>query len=172
MYRFVVGKVCTAKDLSSRDVYLSVAERLGQWHGVLPVGGAQLPAQDSLIDPIDPAPMTENSLWGILQKWTGALPSDTPARAARKRGLVDELNFLTEESGLKGRDGGVGLVFGHCDLLNGNIIILPEGKKECVDRPTEEQGSNAGIDSRRKVHFIDYEYVFHNLMGDLLSSWG
>ena len=135
---------------------------------MLPVGGAQLPAQDSLIDPIDPAPTTENNLWGILEKWTGALPSDTPAQAARKRELVDELRFLTEESGLKGRDGGVGLIFGHCDLLNGNIIILPEGRTECVDKPTEVQSLDAGIASRRKVHFIDYEYVFHNSMGYLV----
>lgn len=172
MYRFVAGRVCTAKDLSSRDVYLPVAERLGEWHGVLPVGGTQPPAQDSLIDPINLTPATENNLWGILQKWTEALPSDTPAQAARKLELVDELRFLTEESGLKGRDGGVGLIFGHCDLLNGNIIILPEGRKECVDKPTKEKGLDAGIDSGRKVHFIDYEYVFHNSMGGLSSLLG
>lgn len=114
---------------------------------------------ESYNDPLGPAvPVTENNLWGILDRWTGALPSDTPNRAARKQDLLIELRFLKERSGLKGKDGGVGVVFGHCDLLNGNVIILPEGMKEGEDELMEEMGIGAAAMSK-KVHFIDYECV-------------
>jgi len=90
-----------------------------------------------------------------MQRWVGALPSGTPAQASRKQELLGELRFLSEESGLKGMDGGVGPIFGHCDLLNGNVIILPKGKKEGrEDGLIEENGIGA-----ESVQFIDYEYV-------------
>lgn len=59
---------------------------------------------------------------------------------ARKAELQRELESLQKL--LKGVDGGVGLVTGHCDLLSGNVIILPG---------EEERGGE------REVHFIDYE---------------
>lgn len=89
-----------------------------------------------------------------MQRWVGALPSSTPAQASRKQELLSELRFLREESGLKGMDGGVGLIFGHCDLLNGNVIILPEGEDKLVEE--RRIGAVAGS---KNVHFIDYEYV-------------
>lgn len=158
LYRYVAGNVCTVKDLSERPIYLAVANRLGEWHGVLPVDRAHQSRDDSLLDTLAaPIPITENNLWGVMQKWVGALPSGTPVKAARKEELLGELRFLSEESGLKGMDGGVGLIFGHCDLLNGNVIILPEGKKEGEDELIEEMRIGAGAESKR-VHFIDYEY--------------
>ena len=145
LYRYVAGRVCKVQDLSVRDVSLAIAARLGQWHGVLPV--------DRPIDRPDPSPFlppgpaeSENSLWGVLDKWTNALPSGTPTQAARKQELLGELRFLAEKSGLKGLDGGEGLIFGHCDLLNGNVIVLPQ--------PT---GAAAAASAETKVHFIDYE---------------
>ena len=163
LYRYVAGSVCSVKDLSSRGIYNAVANRLGQWHGVLPVNTTQPPAQESLTDPLAaPIPPTENTLWGVMDRWTGALPSETPAQAARKQELLEELRYLKEESGLKGMDGGVGFIFGHCDLLNGNVIILPAGNKECEDQLMEETGVGGAVGDgdtcTSKVHFIDYEY--------------
>lgn len=163
LYRYVAGSVCNVEDLSHREIYNAVANRLGEWHGVLPVNITQDPAQDqSLTDPLAALiPPTENTLWGVMDRWTGALPSGTPAQAARKQELLEELRYLKEESGLKGMDGGVGLIFGHCDLLNGNVIILPEGKKEGEDELMEETGMAKATEnpSIKKVHFIDYEYA-------------
>ncbi|KAF8429720.1 kinase-like domain-containing protein [Tirmania nivea] len=157
LYRFVAGNVCTVKDLSERPIYLAIANRLGEWHGVLPVYRAHQPPDDSILDPHTATiPITENNLWGVMQKWVGALPSGTPAQAARKQELLGELRFLSEESGLKGMDGGVGLVFGHCDLLNGNVIILPEEKKEGDDEL--EEIKTRTLAGSKSVHFIDYEY--------------
>ena len=52
LHRYVAGSVCSVKDFSSRGIYNAVANRLGQWHGVLPVNTTQPPAQESLTDPL------------------------------------------------------------------------------------------------------------------------
>jgi len=59
-------------------------------------------------------------------------------------------------------DGGVGFIFGHCDLLNGNVIILPERKKEGEGELVEEMRIGA-VAGSKSVHFIDYEYVLPTL---------
>lgn len=92
---------------------------------------------------------TPNTLWGVLQKWISALPTETDAEKMQRQELKTELEALqlSKEAGghgLAGQDGGVGLVMGHCDLLSGNVIILPNA---------------AGNNDERKVHFIDYEYA-------------
>ncbi|KAF8471199.1 ethanolamine kinase [Kalaharituber pfeilii] len=159
LYRYVAGKVCSVKDLSNPDIFLAIADRLGEWHGVLPVNTIQPPVQLSVTDPLALRHSSESSLWGVMQKWTDALPSNTHAEAARKQELLNELRFL-RESGLKGKDGGVGLVFGHCDLLNGNVIILPEGAQEGEDLLLQGTGLARSIGaSSKRVHFIDYEYA-------------
>ncbi|KAA8913522.1 kinase-like domain-containing protein [Sphaerosporella brunnea] len=141
LYRFVAGRVCSVDDLADPKTWTAVAKRLGEWHAVLPTSPAGRGPSPS--NPQQPA----NSLWGVLQKWISALPSSKDAQKAQKEGLQRELLSLEMERdaggyGLKGQDGGVGLVTGHCDLLNGNVIILPtqEGKE-------------------REVHLIDYEYA-------------
>lgn len=138
LYRFVAGRVCSVDDLAVPETWKAVAERLGEWHGVLPT----VPATTGTSTSEGPG---ANSLWGVLHKWVSALPSATDAQKALNEELRRELSAMenTREAGgngLKGLDGGVGLVTGHCDLLNGNVIILPgEGP--------------------RKVHLIDYEYA-------------
>lgn len=108
------------------ETWGAVARRLGEWHGVLPryhAGGKDVPDID---------------LWGVLRKWIAALPAESEETKTQKLELSRELETL--ETGLKGVDGGVGLVTGHCDLLNGNVIVLPGG-------------------GERAVHLIDYEYA-------------
>ena len=139
LYRFVVGRVCSVDDLAVPATWSAVARRLGEWHGVLPTYPADLACGSS---PVAPA----TDLWGVLHKWIQALPAASDAQKAQREELARELAVLeTAQSsggyGLKGQDGGWGLVTGHCDLLNGNVIILP------------------GISNReREVHLIDYEY--------------
>lgn len=88
----------------------------------------------------------------MLQKWISALPETSTTERDRKELLQAELEKLClGESeggyGIMGQDGGMGFIVGHCDLLSGNVIILPEA-----------QGVAAA--GTKKVHFIDYEYAF------------
>jgi len=162
LYRFVAGRVCSVDDLSVPETWKAVAERLGEWHGVLPTTpattGAATPdgsgtsvfwgvlrkwisALPSGTDAQTPDGSGTSDLWGVLRKWISALPSGTDAQKAQKEELRRELSAMENTRvaggyGLKGCDGGVGLVTGHCDLLNGNVIILPS-------------------DGARKVHLID-----------------
>ncbi|KAI5857978.1 kinase-like domain-containing protein [Tricharina praecox] len=138
LYRFVAGRVCSVDDLAVPETWKAVAERLGEWHGVLPTTSTTTDAST----PDDPE---ANNLWGVLHKWISALPSATDAQKTQKEELRRELAAMEKPRaaggyGFKGHDGGVGLVTGHCDLLNGNVIILPG-------------------DGPRKVHLIDYEYA-------------
>lgn len=93
------------------------------------------------------------TLWNVLQKWISALPETDCDERERKETLQTEFEKLmagVDEGGygIKGQDGGMGMIVGHCDLLNGNVIILPE-----------EDGVAPVPGATKKVHFIDYEYA-------------
>lgn len=138
LYRFVPGRVTSVDELAQPETWTAVAKRLGQWHGELP----RYPVAGK------PEEMPSTDLWGVMQKWIDALPSGNDAEKQQKIEVQKELEELklSKEAGgkgLKGMDGGVGLVTGHCDLLSGNVIVLPG---------QEERG-------QREVHFIDYEYA-------------
>ena len=135
LYRFVAGRVCSVDELSDPATYAAIARRLGEWHGVLP---RHQP---------DAAEQPDIDLWGVMNKWISALPSSTDAEKSKKYELQREVDTLQLEKskggyGLKGLDGGVGLITGHCDLLSGNVIILPGAEG-----------------AEKTVHFIDYEYA-------------
>lgn len=88
----------------------------------------------------------------MLQKWISALPEVNDTERDRKELLQNELEKLClGESeggyGIMGQDGGMGFIVGHCDLLSGNVIILPE------------TSGVVAANSTKKVHFIDYEYA-------------
>lgn len=149
LYRFVAGRVCSVDDLAMPATWSAVARRLGQWHGVLPAYPAGLACGSS---PTAPA----IDLWGVLHKWIQALPAASDAQKTQKEELTRELVVLeTAQSsgghGLKGQDGGWGLVTGHCDLLNGNVIILPGA--------AEAGKADSNTNKEREVHLIDYEYA-------------
>jgi ethanolamine kinase len=122
--------------------------------------------RDSMDDvaPGKPAP----NLWTVMQKWIWALPAATDAQRERQGQLQRELlglvKNLSQRPGL-GKNGVRAttplsldlavsvltmtqqLVFAHCDLLHGNIIIEPQPE------PTEDNPA------RLTVSFIDYEYA-------------
>jgi ethanolamine kinase len=82
-----------------------------------------------------------------MQKWILALPCGTEEQRVRQAQLQKELDRsfrqLDRTTGL----GQYGLVFGHCDLLSANIIILPPSTSR--PEPSREE----------TVSFIDYEYA-------------
>ncbi|KAK5114876.1 hypothetical protein LTR62_002034 [Meristemomyces frigidus] len=158
MYRFIQGDVCTPEDLRRPTIYRAVAKRLGQWHGSLPISA--ITSTPSLQDsPMDkhcggkdgkhsrPMPNT----WTVMQQWIDALPSSTEEDRARNAMLNRELAWVSEKLGdtpglIQGRD----YIFGHCDLLSGNVIVQrPSGTH------TESNGDTAEV----SVSFIDYEYA-------------
>ncbi|KAH0536415.1 hypothetical protein FGG08_006713 [Glutinoglossum americanum] len=170
LYRFIRGRVCSPSDLGEEKVWRGVARRLGEWHGVLPVVSvdeevvnentrqgllmqlsAQSPSETDLtnrqaISDISPCSVRPN-IWTVMQKWIFALPSSTSEENLRRATLQRELRRLVRELGNTKGLGSGGLVFGHCDLLSGNVIVQPhtDGKP-----PT---------DNVETVSFIDYEYA-------------
>ena len=166
LYRFIQGRVCTAQDLTSEPIWTAVARRLGEWHGSLPINavvsaepktngnplvdrvkdhGRGLEKGGSSIALRKPTP----NIWQVMLRWVNALPASTEADAKRKEQLRGELersyNDLDSSHGL-GQDG---MIFGHCDLLSANVIVLPRPGTNGI----KANGTNA------VVSFIDYEYA-------------
>lgn len=168
LYRFIRGRGCMASDLSRHAVWRAVARRLGEWHAVLPVAGknghaavrergedTSLAAPNGATTNGDgpcvhsfPGGLTKPSvtLWTVMQRWISVLPEDTAAEAKRKSLLQTEFRRLVDDLADLSSFGTDGLVFGHCDLLAGNIVIEPA-----------ERGASA--EDVATVHFIDYEYA-------------
>lgn len=128
------------------------------------------------IDGVCPGKQAPN-VWTVMQKWILALPTETPAQKERQALLQDELRKLVAELSQRpglGKDGVslvsweevIGgdsgllthvsqLVFAHCDLLSGNVVVLPEGETPNSGIITTN-GNNTG---EKAVTFIDYEYA-------------
>ncbi|KAI0025345.1 protein kinase-like protein [Xylariomycetidae sp. FL0641] len=171
LYRFLRGTPCQPHDMRVRPVYLAVARRLAQWHARVPCLhettspakhngtsscshenreadglGAQTAASIDLVAPGKPSP----NVWTVMQKWILALPTKTEAQRSRQATLQKELTRLIQELSQRPGLGKDGLVFAHCDLLCGNVIIEPKGP-----------GTNTTSDDETlmEVSFIDYEYA-------------
>jgi ethanolamine kinase len=168
LYRFIQGRVCTPQDLISEPVWRAVARRLGEWHSSLPI--ASVPDCKPLTNgtngnacngdvshsadapPFSPsrAIVTRSptpNIWTVMQKWVLALPAGTEGEKKRKFQLQKELDRSFRELDDTNGLGYEGLIFGHCDLLSANIIVLPP-------RDTKSMKSNS-----ETVSFIDYEYA-------------
>ena len=177
LYRFIQGTVCTPEDLRRPEIYRGVASRLGQWHAVLPITSiASKPNTSYVPSPVDSllgerlstdkaanghdeTTSKENSapipnVWGIMQKWIFALPTDTDAKQKRKDQLQSELEWAVKELADTPGTGGNPYVFSHCDLLSGNVIIMPDADKSAV-----MDGNSSASKPARPVSFIDYEYA-------------
>ncbi|KAK4128349.1 kinase-like protein [Parathielavia appendiculata] len=170
MYRFIQGNVTQPEDLRKPAIYKAVARRLAEWHAAVPcisgrtghsrksskVDGAALPALDShlgdaefqlAIDGVAPGKPPPN-IWTVIQKWIFALPTETDVQRARQASLQRELKTLISELSQRPGLGANALVFAHCDLLSGNVIVLPKSQVANGDKSPEPT-----------VTFIDYEYA-------------
>lgn len=165
LYRFIRGDVSTSEALTSESVWRGVARRLGQWHATLPIisagktavvadAGMEVPLKSSAllsiasleeINAITPSKPTPN-VWTVMQKWVFALPATNQTEIKRKNVLQEELERTVADLGNKPGLGGNGLVFGHTDLLSGNVIV----------QPRSALAKDSKIDT---VAFIDYEYA-------------
>ncbi|KAI0154495.1 ethanolamine kinase [Hypoxylon sp. FL1284] len=159
IYRYIRGTATQPADLRTSPVYLAVAKRLAQWHATVPCiyetdakangvnGSAHAPSEAAVEFSVPGKPSP--NVWTVMQKWILALPTQTKAQRTRQAGLQHELAKLVQELSQRPGLGDDGLVFAHCDLLSGNVIIEPQAS-----------GSAARQDTCQKsVSFIDYEYA-------------
>jgi ethanolamine kinase len=161
LYRYIIGQVCTPQDLISEPVWRAVARRLGEWHAQLPVTAIAEHKEIKSANGVNGHKSNGNmhtgaelasrspvpNIWSVMQKWVHALPCNSPKQEARKQLLQKELDRSFKDLDNQRGPGSSGFVFGHCDLLSANVIMLP---KDCA--------SSGDRDSLR-VSFIDYEYA-------------
>lgn len=162
LYNFIQGRVCTPQDLVTENVWRGVARRLAEWHSVplaisyYPDSGENVTngtngthtngeAKGAELMQSKPRP----NVWTVIQKWINALPTRTAAEQTRASQLQRELDRSSQELDVKDSTGGHGMVFGHCDLLSANVIVLPNARAI--------NGSNGA--HFETVRFIDYEYA-------------
>ncbi|KAH7274595.1 kinase-like domain-containing protein [Fusarium solani] len=157
LYRYLLGTVARAQDLSDPLILTAIARRLAQWHATVPCLPDPNHARDDrhvngtantngasngqdMIDNAAPGKPPPN-MWTIMQKWIFALPTDTDAQRERQALLQQELEGMIKKLSQRPGLGKNGLVFAHCDLLCANVIIHRDG------------------DAAPTVDFIDYEYA-------------
>lgn len=110
-----------------------------------------------------PAP----NVWTVMKKWIAALPTETGAEIGRKAQLAGELPWIVKQLGhIQGiSPSPSGFVFAHCDLLSGNVIMLPSnanGEYSSSGSPsTPASAASASVNDTSDVNvaFIDYEYA-------------
>jgi len=149
----IPGRTGHSRKNSSVGGYAGVADVLGD---------AEFQQALDHVAPGKPSP----NIWTVMQKWIFALPTDTEEQRARQAQLQKELTVLVAELSQRPGLGQNGvrsipaaihfyrvltllaqLVFAHCDLLSGNVIVLPKSHDTNGDKATET------------VTFIDYEYA-------------
>ncbi|KFY93718.1 hypothetical protein V498_04297 [Pseudogymnoascus sp. VKM F-4517 (FW-2822)] len=171
VYRYISGSVTAPGDLRNRDVYTAVAKRLAQWHAVVPcLPNTRVPVEEVAseameamvpterrdpevqrkIDGVAPGKVAPN-VWTVTQKWIYALPTATEEQRARQAELQKELERTIAELSDRPGLGKNSLVFAHCDLLSGNVIVEPTAKGEA--------NGVAAKTPVTTVSFIDYEYA-------------
>lgn len=175
LYRFIQGSVTRPDDLRRREIYLAVAERLAQWHATVPClpgkthvsekmnghcaeilagAGKKHKTLQEAIDAAAPGKQAPN-VWTVMQKWIFALPTETAVQKERQQRLQGELEKLVAELSQRPGLGQDGMIFAHCDLLCGNVIVLPKGETQ----DSGITGNGAATGTGTSVAFIDYEYA-------------
>ncbi|CAJ2513302.1 Uu.00g014210.m01.CDS01 [Anthostomella pinea] len=170
MYRYIRGRVTQPADLRTLPVYRAVARRLAQWHARVPCihetyaeksglnGITNGPHDAAATDHVAPGKPPPN-VWTVMQKWILALPAKTDAERTRQADLQKELERLVGELSQRPGLGENGLVFAHCDLLSGNVIIEPKGPGTTAVDGGGGGGVTDGDNEELSVSFIDYEYA-------------
>jgi len=148
LYKYIEGEACSSEDLRQPGIVRAIARLLGIWHATLPISEAVgTPLHfEHIAKYLSGKPQT--NLWTVMQKWITALPSETMQQRERNEKLGLEVEQATK---LLGNTPGLNhgdYILGHCDLLSGNVIILPD-ESHCASC------ENSATD----VNFIDYEYA-------------
>ncbi|XXG96699.1 Mitochondrial Translation Optimization [Hypoxylon texense] len=140
-YQYVTGTVCSVRDIAKERIWRGVARELARWHAILPRPG--LTEERGAHSPLQ----SEPNVWSTARKWLAALPDDADGDKMLKDSLLEEFEFLKLKllpNGSQQHSLLLDEVFGHGDLLCGNIIL-----QESIDEV--QRGAAAS------VQFIDYE---------------
>jgi ethanolamine kinase len=172
LYKFIQGSVCAPADLRRPEVWRGVAQRLGQWHATLPISSisttcptpAQITPANKRISLVAMADLTPGkpipNVWTTMQRWILALPTSTTQEVDRRDQLQRELVWLVK---LLGDTPGIGgtnpLIFAHCDLLCGNVIVEPTQVSASASRRSSASDGSDESETTASVSFIDYEYA-------------
>ncbi|EON61369.1 hypothetical protein W97_00583 [Coniosporium apollinis CBS 100218] len=189
LYKFIPGEVCSPSDLRRPEIWRGVARRLAEWHATLPISSISsepaVEAQNGIANghrrSDSPVPMAQQkrgpgtsdrtqteevsarkilpNLWTVMQRWISALPAGSEAERKRQAMLRTELTWLARRLADTPGIGGKPLVFAHCDLLSGNVIIEPTTSPESSSASLSSQQTNGSDDAPTPVSFIDYEYA-------------
>ncbi|KAF2428599.1 putative ethanolamine kinase [Tothia fuscella] len=159
LYKYIAGKVCSPEDLRRPEIWRGVARRIAEYHATLPISAVSAIRPDTAneIAPGKPSP----NVWTVMQKWILALPTNTDEKKQRQTRLQSELEWLVKELGDTPGIGGRPLVFGHCDLLSGNVIVLPHSDSISESSTSSSPALSAASSELpfAPVSFIDYEYA-------------
>ncbi|KJK77218.1 hypothetical protein H634G_07525 [Metarhizium anisopliae BRIP 53293] len=131
LHNFIRGRPARPEDLRKPAVYLAVARLLAEWHARIPCfASPRVLAHDadgSATESKQTKPLT--SLWVVLQKSGGLLLY----RLVLSYNVSDEHNSRQNLTGLfnsstngQNMARAIHRVFSHCDLLSGNIVLLPK----------------------------------------------
>ncbi|KAF2667474.1 kinase-like protein [Microthyrium microscopicum] len=177
LYRFISGKVCSPADLRRSDVWRAVARRLAEWHATLPISAIlDKPGEkNSSKGPFETmskiSSLPSPNIWTVMYRWSCALPDQTDSQSNRKAMIQKELEWMAEKLGDVPGIHSQQLIFAHCDLLHGNVIVQPSAAH--LHHPSEHSEPSSSASSPLtapsmasdrdvapvKVHFIDYEYA-------------
>ncbi|KAF2842405.1 kinase-like protein [Patellaria atrata CBS 101060] len=186
LYKYIQGTACAPEDLRRPEVWRGVARRIAEWHATLPVTKITSPPPSTdaptgrpkplatLDDAPPPKPGTrhnrtpsvvtgkpEPTVWSVMQKWIAAVPTSTPEEKSRQATLSKELVWLARTLGDTPGIHSAPLVFAHCDLLSGNVIISPPSQSTPTPsrRSSHSSASSTPTPQVTTVSFIDYEYT-------------
>ncbi|KAI0099003.1 kinase-like protein [Nemania sp. FL0031] len=147
LYRYIPGMVARPEDLSIDSVFVAVATKLAEWHAKVPCLSEfqNLVSKGSDLCRKGILGNVSSNIWTLLQKWVSALPATSEEQKQKQSEMQKELDYLVNKFKLQegNSDCETNMVFGHCDLLSGNIVILPQ----------------TNVTDRKTVTFIDYEYA-------------
>lgn len=167
LYGFIPGQVCKAEDLGREAIWRGVAQKLAEWHALVPIsaivegevqaddGHGTEHGQNHAGDRVRSAPTTPlarrrpvPNVWSVMQNWINALEVSSPEQQAQQELLQREMDRSFVELDNENSLGEQGFVFAHCDLLCANVIQLERTGPEAPDDRDVQA-----------VTFIDYEYA-------------
>ncbi|ODQ81771.1 hypothetical protein BABINDRAFT_160011 [Babjeviella inositovora NRRL Y-12698] len=188
VYGFLPGRSLSPEELAYPSIYPYIAQTLGHWHrkihgkhieqGIRKLkeynhmqamaGSLQ---RHALTNAAPKKPLCL-SLWQLIEQWIEIIPQipqvvesfeenrdlaqDQAHGIDVQRILQQELAWLLDKVGSESFSR---TVLSHCDLLSGNVIMLPEGTVSAT-----EEASISTID-QNPVRFIDYEYMLPSPRG-------
>ncbi|KAI0848439.1 kinase-like domain-containing protein [Daldinia vernicosa] len=135
-YEFTKGKVCSLEDITQETVWRGVSKELARWHAILPVADLDYDGGSQTV--LNHAP----NVWSTAKKWLESIAKGTEYENSQKQLLNNDFDYLVNRL-LSKRGSQHHQVFGHGDLLCGNIILLDSAEEGTTDR---------------NVKFIDYEH--------------